>query len=576
MAYRHILIIWVVSILVLVGVGVRPALANVPVEQFTLARQGVFTEMAIQVPGRLLCNHFIEEPKFGKPFRVVLDLCGAIHQLGQKDFETVPPGVISRVRTSQYATSPQNVVRLVLDLTREVSYKVSIDEQTIKISLVTPHEPDFALWSSIPEKSGPVLTSRPAPSERTESPAASAVADLVAQTSERKSATAPKVEKHKPPAVKPVEQTQSPMSTFESPPIASTQSAKEKTDREVVLEESEEQTAERVFVQMNKRLDESPDPEVQQKPVRLPVIQYDLPAGPEWTEKPVLVSTKQDAATAPLVQKSQPVAVTTQPEEPVSVIDSALVVTQGDFEKISPMVVAQEEEKLPLLARLKQRFFGSAAEEQAAPDAVTDSAALARIRALAKMSEETVAQDEGGVESSTPSTPRSIDPAELESKIAGVIRSTAEPGSAIAASETEPGMEQTTEKFAGKGEPVSVEPSRKEVKYDRAGRRDPFDALIEGQRSGLWTTALPRVESLRLVGILEDYDGAIALFEDMEGYGYILQEGDPVKNGYVKVVGEDRVLFQVDDYGWVHTVALELRQDASRLNYDYAEESEDE
>jgi len=659
MAHRHILIIWVVSILVFVGVGGRPALANVPVEQFTLARHGVFTELAIHVPGRLLCNHFIEEPKFGKPFRVVLDLCGAIHQLGRKDFENIPPGVISRVRTSQYATTPQNVVRLVLDLTREVSYKVSIDEETIKISLVTPREPDFALWSSIPEKSRPVLTGKPTSVERAEVSATPEVTDLVPQTGVEESAIATEAEKHKPQAaervepvladvvpvapvaaqvsapkkrqtperayapyeevshikealsVKPAEQIRSPIPTVESQKTVSTQPTEEKVTQEVSPEESKEQfipaashhdfrteakreepvravkekdktsdaekeAAELVFVQTTEQLDESLKPEVQQKPVRRPIVQYDSPAGPEWTEKPAVALVESDADLAPTVPESQPAVVTTQPAEPVVIADSALVVTQEDFEKITPTAAAKKEEKLPLLARLKQKFFGSADEEQVMPDAGTDSAALARIRTLAKISKVTVPQDEGDAEQAIPPTPRRIDHAELESKIAGVIQSAMEPGSAHAASEAEIGLARTTEKPAGKGAPVSVEPSRKKVEYDRAGRRDPFDALIEGQRSGLWTTALPRVESLRLVGILEDYDGTIALFEDMEGYGYILQEGDPVKNGYVKLVGEDRVLFQVDDYGWVHTIVLELRKDAPILNYDYAKESEDD
>ena len=168
---------------------------------------------------------------------------------------------------------------------------------------------------------------------------------------------------------------------------------------------------------------------------------------------------------------------------------------------------------------------------------------------------------------------REVDRAELESKIAGVDPLAVSPGSLYAATERKVGQAAVT---VGKGKRVPIDPKRREIEYTRAGRRDPFDPLVEGQRSGLWTTALPRVDALRLVGILNDYDGSIALFEDMEGYGYILHEGDPVKNGYLKAIGDHRALFEVDDYGWVHTIVLEMREDATSINFDYANEDEDE
>lgn len=101
-------------------------------------------------------------------------------------------------------------------------------------------------------------------------------------------------------------------------------------------------------------------------------------------------------------------------------------------------------------------------------------------------------------------------------------------------------------------------PPRTEISYDDMGRRDPFDPLLGGMRSGFVTNVLPNVENLRMVGVLHDDYDALALLEDMEGHSYILRSGDPVENGVVLDVRETRVLFEVDDYGWIRTVALQL------------------
>ena len=61
-----------------------------------------------------------------------------------------------------------------------------------------------------------------------------------------------------------------------------------------------------------------------------------------------------------------------------------------------------------------------------------------------------------------------------------------------------------------------------------------------------------------MVGILEDIDGYRALLEDADGSGYILSQNDKIKNGYLVSVTEDKAVFQITEYGWTRTVALEL------------------
>jgi hypothetical protein len=101
-------------------------------------------------------------------------------------------------------------------------------------------------------------------------------------------------------------------------------------------------------------------------------------------------------------------------------------------------------------------------------------------------------------------------------------------------------------------------PVRTEVFYDDLGRRDPFEPLLKGLRSGFLSEELPSVEALRMVGVLKDAEQALALMEDTDGHSYIMRPGDPVENGRVLSVGEARTVIQVDEYGWTRTVVLQL------------------
>ena len=114
-----------------------------------------------------------------------------------------------------------------------------------------------------------------------------------------------------------------------------------------------------------------------------------------------------------------------------------------------------------------------------------------------------------------------------------------------------------------KGTMVAEFPKRLVIKYRPGSRRDPFETLInEAKRyDNPIEQRVPNVEGLRLVGVIESRAGANrALFEDGDGYGYILKSGDKVRNGYVLRVESDRVFFQIFEYGWSRTVALKIEQ----------------
>ncbi len=114
-----------------------------------------------------------------------------------------------------------------------------------------------------------------------------------------------------------------------------------------------------------------------------------------------------------------------------------------------------------------------------------------------------------------------------------------------------------------KGTMVAEFPKRLVIKYKANRYRDPFATLINETRTNdnPIEQRVPNIEGLRLVGIIEAVDGANrALFQDKENYSYILKSGDKVKNGYVLRVESDRVYFQIFEYGWSRTVALQIEE----------------
>ena len=112
-----------------------------------------------------------------------------------------------------------------------------------------------------------------------------------------------------------------------------------------------------------------------------------------------------------------------------------------------------------------------------------------------------------------------------------------------------------------KGTIVAKFPTRMVIKYTPGMSRDPFKTLIDETKKNdsQMQRKVPDIETLRLVGVIEAANGKNrALLEDIDGYGYILGEGDKVKKGYVSRIDSDKAYFQLYEYGWSRTVALHL------------------
>ncbi|MCJ7496590.1 MAG: hypothetical protein MUO78_00450, partial [candidate division Zixibacteria bacterium] len=108
------------------------------------------------------------------------------------------------------------------------------------------------------------------------------------------------------------------------------------------------------------------------------------------------------------------------------------------------------------------------------------------------------------------------------------------------------------------GKVIEEVPKRKILVYHSGERKDPFSPLTEKKNFSMGAPPLPSIEELKLVGILEDHNGFKALLENELGYGYILQTGDRIRNGSVVSVDKERIIFQIQEYGFTKNIALEL------------------
>jgi len=102
----------------------------------------------------------------------------------------------------------------------------------------------------------------------------------------------------------------------------------------------------------------------------------------------------------------------------------------------------------------------------------------------------------------------------------------------------------------------AAQPDTGLVRY-RVFGRDPFVPLVKDTSN--WAE-LPRVENLRLVGVLEDTRERIALLEDFTdgNRAFALRVSDPVEHGKVLRVHRDKVVFIIRDFDVSRSYTLSL------------------
>lgn len=100
--------------------------------------------------------------------------------------------------------------------------------------------------------------------------------------------------------------------------------------------------------------------------------------------------------------------------------------------------------------------------------------------------------------------------------------------------------------------------------------RDPYIPLSKGNYIDI---ALPSIEHCKLVGILYDDFERIALLETKQGNGeaYALKENDTFANGRVRKIGRDRVVFLLNNGGYMQRYILRFDPNPPALPENVAE-----
>lgn len=111
------------------------------VQAIQIQPAGETTQIVIDVPGGTTTTR---DYMLQAPARLVIDVVGARHGLPTENYPGIGRGGIVGVRTSQYEAE---TVRLVFDLTEQVSYEIQQRPGSIRVVFQNPVGP-FAAWSS--------------------------------------------------------------------------------------------------------------------------------------------------------------------------------------------------------------------------------------------------------------------------------------------------------------------------------------------------------------------------------------------------------------------------------------------
>ena len=480
----------------------------------TVGRFQDFTVVTLFGDAPLTVTHQIIEAKDGKPHRVVVDITGAEHALPANNFSNLPEGTIKSIRTSQFAVSPNPVVRVVMDLAQPAAYRLETPGNNVRVMLSLPGDPPIAtVWSASSSKtlassSDSRVATNPAAGSAVGSKSSSGtMANTSAASDEStasKSATGP--------------------ATGSKPAKAATSSSTESLEL-ADLSDS------------NKDMPKVPVPMPRKRSTQK--IDFELPkakatsvlAGASKTDpqpKSALASNPAKASAS----KSAAASATNKPATSKTVAKAAKDATSKATASAAstrtasvPQTASKKLAKAPAkkTPAKKSRASSSTSEKPSAAKGKSMASALNAAAPTAAKEQKSSAPNSAGAQP--------------------VVAS-----EAVASLTTLPPLVKATPQMV---------PERSKIAYHTGGRRDPFEPLLS-VGSGFNSAALPDVGTLRLVGLLHDVKESMGLFEDANGYGYILRKGDRVKNGRLTKLTETRAFFQLSEFGWSRSVQLDL------------------
>lgn len=464
----------------------------------------------ISIDGRVRFVHETEVPKNGRPDRLIVDVLSATHHLGSKSFENLSTGMISSIRTSQYAVKPEKIVRIVFDLKKVPVYQIRAEEGSILIVIADRNAPFFASWSSRQK-----AKSAPKPSTETATVQKPKSLPVIAQKSTGIDAIVAnkKIDADRMlslgnkdnTAISANDKTKTPKSKTPATKVAARPKTKAvKSEPKVV--KSEVKAKPKVVKSVPEKKSKSPALTSKQ------------------TEQTLARYNKPDKSST-VVKKSKSVPSGGKSASPAQTVTTAKITKPSSVKSV-------EKKKAVKPAPSSKRVAVST-------PAQTKSAKKPKAISSKKASKK--------------STPQ------VASKPA-VVKKSDKVAKKKLTSPTSRFRRSTSAKL--RKTMVAQFPKRLVIQYKSRGRRDPFSSLIEDAVTGKSTPIerrIPNVEGVKLVGTIESDGGTNrALLEDKSGYSYILKSGDKVRNGYVLRVEEQRVYFQIFEYGWSRTIALTI------------------
>lgn len=483
------------------------------VKSIELDKANGFTVAKINVKGKVRFTHQTEIAKDGKPFRIIVDILSATHDLSAKTYEQLPACRITSIRTSQYAVKPEKIVRIVLDMKGESTYKIESQNNSVFLFVYDKESKPFASWSSDSYKKSaparkPAVATKPlsAKEESGNSSFAKIASINKALDDDRKSSLESKESK---PSIDPRREPSSVKKTGSDVSIPRVKKpSTAKIDSKTKTKTSTQKLATADKKPVTKKLAAKPSSLTKPSGSSVPSTKKETIKTAKVTKRPSMPAAKsaQSKPTQAKQIKSK--------YKGKSVTDSKL--------KKTGLPVSPNKAKAGKLAKSSSRKS-------------SQKAALAKNSNAKKSSA-------SKKKSSKPTTVAKTDKKAKKSSTARFRRSPAQ-----------------SRKI--KGTMVAEFPKRLVIKYKGKRYRDPFETLINETRinNSLVEKRVPNVEGLKLVGVLETAgESNRALFEDKDGFGYILSAGDKVQKGYVLRVDMEKVYFQIFEYGWSRTVALNM------------------
>ena len=550
------------ALLMIIVMACASAALAVPaqINKLELSRDGSFTVLTIGGDNQLKFAHQSIEAKNGKPFRIVIDCLASRHYLSRNVYEDLPKSVIQSIRTSQYAVTPEEVVRIVMDLTEQSVYRVEAGDNCVKVYVSDSKTVPFGNWSSRSEK-------------------------LVPSNIAHKPTTATSNPKAKPSSVAMKESSAPATTTAKKPAVPSVTTKPSTTNSRLKSEPAP--MAKQETTPSTTKVDQKPAvPSMAQKPS---VVKHDnknknaspYVAKPLSLDKnakygPVVATTGNKPVNSPKGEQSQaqstPVKVNTESAKAPSKNTMPSTTVASKSAKTSPLTQKQTKINKDLVGDTIAKAKAFASLDSKSSEVIDPGMNTAKSKADSKdVHKETPVpstREKTGVgTTAVPSTAAT----DNNPALASVDKSDQNPAAPGTDSDEEASKIKTSKyrresaKSAElKASQVVQFPQRMVIKYHAGSSRDPFETLISADRKkgNVDINSVPNIETLDLVGILKPIAGrGAALMEDLDGIGYILRTGDRVRNGYVAQINNQAVYFQLNEYGWGRTVVKYMEKE---------------